>query len=176
LPNYFAAPLLAVIVIIALGQELRGDDAAGLAAVRCWQEVFPAQGHASGVRIELAGLAGLSLLDLLQGAEAAILVDAVQSGAPAGKLHLIRASDLAQGTLRSGSVHGFGVLEALALGQALAASGSFSVPSPERIMIVGIEAGCLDLGEELSPEVQAALPAAARLIQEQLLAFQEQSG
>jgi hydrogenase maturation protease len=160
-----------MIAMIALGQKLRGDDGAGLAAVRCWQAMFPEQAGNAEARIELAGLPGLGLLDLLQGVKAAILVDAVQSGAPAGSVHLFTEPDLANRSLVTSSVHGFGVKEALALGRALAERGSFSLPPPERIAIVGLEAGRLDLTQALSPDVQAALPAAARLIQEQFLAF-----
>ncbi|HEX7541063.1 MAG TPA: hydrogenase maturation protease, partial [Anaerolineales bacterium] len=70
------------ILILGIGQSLRGDDAAGLEAVRLWQAQHP--DSAAQVQVELYELPGLAMLDLLEGMDAAILVDAVQTSAPAG--------------------------------------------------------------------------------------------
>jgi hypothetical protein len=37
---------------------------------------------------------------------------------------------------------------------------------PEELLIIGIEAGDLTLGESLSPEVESAIPEAANLIEQ----------
>ncbi len=54
---------------------LRGDDAAGLEAVKLWQAQFPQS--AGRVKIDTIELPGLRLLDFLEGMDAAILVDAI---------------------------------------------------------------------------------------------------
>ncbi len=147
------------LTIIGIGQSLRGDDGAGLAAVRRWQEMCPAQ-HPD-VRIELAESPGLGLLNLLEGAAAAILVDAVRSGAIPGSLHCLDESDIAAFLDGANSAHGWGVAESLALSRQLDPDSL-----PARLVLIGIEAGQVKLGEGLSPAVAASLPDAARLIQE----------
>ena len=52
---------------------MRGDDAAGLETVRMWQAQHP--DTASRVKVEFSELPGLDILDLLEGVEAAIIVD-----------------------------------------------------------------------------------------------------
>ncbi len=151
------------IVIIGVGQTLRGDDGAGLAAVQLWQRIYPPSTDLPSVRVELAELPGLSLIDLFMGTDAAILVDAVRSGAKPGCIHLISESDLAAFESSSGSAHGMGVAESLALGRRL-----YPEKMPADIILIGIEASAIELGEMLSPEVKYAIQQAARSIEEQL--------
>ena len=146
--------------IIGIGQSLRGDDAAGLSAVLLWQDTYEKVAHRPHVQVELAELPGIGLLNLLEGAVCAILVDSVRSGARAGTIHLITPDQLENFGAGAGSAHGWGVAEALALGQRLLPEAM-----PHKIMIVGIEAGDLTLGQKLSPEVEIALPEAALLIE-----------
>jgi len=151
------------IVIIGIGQSLRGDDGAGLAAVQHWQRAYPNSANHPSLRIEMVELPGLSLLDLIFGTSAAILVDAVRSGAKPGTLHLLSESDLDAFETDSGSAHGVGVAESLALGNRL-----YHERMPADIILIGVEASGFGVGEILSPEVQRAIPIAARTIEEQL--------
>lgn len=148
-------------VIIGLGQSMRGDDGAGLAAVETWQQLYPATASRSDLRVELAGLPGLGLLGLLEGAEQVILVDAVHAGGSAGSIYILNEADLAVFTAGSGSAHGWGAAEALALGRQLNPERM-----PRRVILIGIEGEGFKLGESLSPAVQAALPEAARAIEQ----------
>jgi hydrogenase maturation protease len=153
------------IKIIGIGQGLRGDDGAGTAAVRYWNEVYNANSERSNIQMELAELPGLGLLDLLEEARYAILVDAVQSEAPPGTIHQFTEEQLDMFGEASASAHGWGVAETLALGHKLSLSHL-----PEKIFLLGIEAGQFSLGEQLSPEVQRSVPEAARLIEQMVLA------
>ena len=106
------------IVVIGIGQTLRGDDGAGLEAVRRWQEKYPAT--AARVRVELSELPGLGLIDLLSGADAAVIVDAVQSESAApGTVLRLGPEEAAAFTPGSGSAHGWGAAETLTLGRTL---------------------------------------------------------
>jgi len=149
-----------IIKLIGIGQSLRGDDAAGLAAVRLWQEKYQTSAPRPDLQVELAELPGVGLLDLLEGSRLAILVDAVRSGAKTGTIHLLKEDQLESFTQGSVSAHGWGVAETLSLGKQLIAS-----MMPEKLILIGIEAGQLSLGESLSPEVERALPEVARLIE-----------
>jgi hydrogenase maturation protease len=150
-----------IIKIIGIGQSLRGDDAAGLVAVRFWQERYQSSIGRSNLQVELAELPGVGLLSLLEGTSLAILVDAVHSNSKPGTVHLLSSDQLDAFTSGSGSAHGWGVAETLSLGEKL-----MPTSLPEKIILVGIEAGDLSLGESLSPQVEQAIPEAARLIQQ----------
>jgi hydrogenase maturation protease len=149
--------------IIGIGQSLRGDDAAGFAAVRLWQEKFQVNIDRPNLIVELVELPGVGLLGLLEGSNTVILVDAVHSNAKAGTIHFFSDDQLEAFTDGAGSAHGWGVAETLSLGRALMPSGM-----PEELILIGIEAGDLTLGGSLSPEVESALPDAANLIEQVL--------
>jgi hydrogenase maturation protease len=149
------------IKIIGIGQSLRGDDAAGLAAVKLWYETYQAKVSRPNIQRELTELPGIGLLSLLEGSRVAILVDAVYGGAKPGTVHVLAKNTLKSFKDGSGSAHGWGVAETLSLGRKL-------MPSklPEKLILIGIEAGQLNLGESLSPEVESALPEVACLIEQ----------
>jgi len=147
------------ITIIGIGQSFRGDDAVGLEAIRRWREEFDETASRSEVQVEVCELPGLGLLDLFEGADSVLLVDAVQSGARVGTIHRIGPEELAAFSADSNSAHGWGVAETLSLAQQL----GLTLPP---IHLIGIEAGQMDLGAGLSPEVEAALTAACLLIEE----------
>ncbi len=149
-----------LIKIIGIGQSLRGDDAAGLEAVRLWRERYLARPGNRDIQVELAELPGVGLLSLLEGCAAAILVDSVRSQAVPGTVRLISENELEVLATGSGSAHGWGVAEALALGRQLTPASL-----PHKLFLVGIEAGQVDPGQPLSPQVEAALPQAIELIE-----------
>ncbi|KPL06215.1 hypothetical protein AMJ86_09435 [bacterium SM23_57] len=154
-----------MINLIGIGQSLRGDDGAGLAAVRLWRENPGGSWHPN-LHIELVESPGVGLLNLLEGADSAILVDAVRSGAKPGTLYKLSENDLMAFLDGTDSAHGWGIAETLVLGRKLGLEGL-----PQKIVIIGIEAGKVGMGVGLSPEVVAALPDAVRLISETLNQF-----
>src|SRR5512141_1821611 len=83
------------LTVIGIGQTLRGDDAAGIEAVRRWQEAYPATASRTDVTAQFSELPGLALIDMLDGYNAAVLVDAVKSSAEPGVIHRLRPEDLA---------------------------------------------------------------------------------
>lgn len=151
------------IVVIGLGQSLRGDDAAGLMAVHRWQEKYPGTASRPGVRVETSELPGLGLLDLLEGAQAAVIVDAVHSSARPGSLHRLGPDDLSAFTPDAVSAHGWGVAETLQLGRRLSPALADCC-----ITLIGVEARQVGMGAEISPEVEGALDAACDLIEKEV--------
>lgn len=154
-----------IIKVIGIGQSLRGDDAAGLLAVRLWEQIYPLQASHPNIQVEVSELPGIALLDLLKGFRVAILVDAVRSGSTPGIIHQLSEDQLVSYAAGSGSAHGWSVAETLALGQQL-----FPSQMPLILLLIGIEAGQLGLGEKLSPEVEACLPAVADLVEQHVTA------
>ena len=154
------------IVVVGIGQTLRGDDAAGLEAVRRWEARYPDSAGRPGLRVEISELPGLDLLNLLEGAQAAVIVDAVRSSAPPGKIHRLSPDDLAAFTPDASSAHGWGVAETLQLGRTLSPSLAKC-----RLTLIGIEAGQMSMGAGLSPEVERVIDAASDLIEKALKAL-----
>jgi hydrogenase maturation protease len=152
------------ILVLGIGQSLRGDDAAGLAAVRLWQAQ---QTESAGrVRVELCELPGLGLLDLLDGMDAAILVDALQGTGRPGSLVRLGPDELAAFTPDAQSAHGWGVAETLLLGRSLYPQVALC-----RITLIGIFGERFNLGVELSPSVQSGLDDAVALIEKEVQAL-----
>lgn len=132
--------------IIGIGNEYRGDDAAGLQVARRLKSVV----EGSTEVIEHSG-EGASLIESWRGAVTVLLVDAVSSGAPAGTIHRF---DLIDGPLpnpwRCYSTHAFGVIEAIELSRALG-------ELPPSLIFHGIEGKRFSLNPGLSDEVERAV-------------------
>ena len=151
------------IVIIGLGQSLRGDDAAGLEAVRRWQEHYPETAGSRDIRVEICELPGLALLYLLEGANAAIIVDAIQTtSAPPGTILRIGPDELASFTADAQSAHGWGVAETLQLGLLL-----YPALATCRITLIGIVGKSFEMGVRLSRKIEEALLDACSLIEKE---------
>ena len=154
------------IAVIGIGQSLRGDDAAGLEAVRRWQEEHPETANRPEVRVEASELPGLALIDLLHDTDAAIIVDAVKSSAKPGTIHCIGPDDLSAFTPDAQSAHGWGIAETLQLGRQLD-------PMLKKlpIRLIGIEAEQMTMGAGLSQNVNQAIPALCCTIEDEIQTF-----
>jgi hydrogenase maturation protease len=151
-----------MITVIGIGQALRGDDAAGPEAVRLWQQTFPETAASDCLRIQHADMPGPELIDLLANADAVLLVDAVQSGAEPGTLHLVTPQQVTPLNTANGVSYSWGVAETLALAREL----QYSLP--QQIMILGIEAASFQMGTPLSKAVLVSLAKAAEMIEDRI--------
>jgi hydrogenase maturation protease len=156
------------IAVIGIGQSLRGDDAAGLEAVRQWQEKYPKTANRPEVRVEASELPGLALIDLLDEMDAAVIVDAVQSSAKPGTIHRISPDQLSAFTPDAQSAHGWGVAETLQLGREL-----YPTLKKLPIRLIGIEAEQVSIGAGLSQNVAQALPELCCTIEDEVQTFLE---
>ncbi|MDZ7595403.1 MAG: hydrogenase maturation protease [Thiobacillus sp.] len=139
--------------ILGIGSP-SGDDQAG------WLTVDALL--ASGVRvgdelvIEKLDRPGANLIPLLDGTAWVILIDAMQSNSPIGRIRHFGVEDwtaYSQGL----SSHGFGVLAALSLARELGGL-------PSRLDLYGIEIGPVSPGERVRSEIQAAAQQLAKRI------------
>jgi hydrogenase maturation protease len=151
------------IAVIGVGQSLRGDDAVGLVAVRQWRKKYPETANRSDIRVDVSELPGLALLDLLDGSEAAILVDAVKGYSVPGTIHYLRSEQLSSFTSDAKSAHGWGVADTLRLDQILNPS-RYIIP----IQLIGVEIEQIQMGIELSKTVEQALPRVCEAIQNEI--------
>jgi hydrogenase maturation protease len=102
-----------MIRIIGIGAPF-GDDAVGLEAARILAEQPP-----PGCEVIAADRPGAGLIELLDEIEAAILIDAVRSGAPLGTIHELSFAQLARYSGRFVSSHELGVAASVQLAREL---------------------------------------------------------
>ncbi len=152
-----------MIKLLGLGHSMRGDDEVGLIIVQRWVDDHRFDYPDEIIEADILESPGINLLSEIAGRDAVILVDAVQSGAPAGTLYKLTEEDLASFDDGSGSAHGWGAAETLSLGHQL-------IPEelPQKIILIGVEAIQFELGEGLSPAVRIAIPGALKMINQVL--------
>jgi hydrogenase maturation protease len=135
-------------VVIGVGNLYRRDDGVGPAVAARVAAALGPEDHPD-VRVCEHDGEPAGLLDRWDGAEIAILVDSVRTGAAPGTEHRIALDDI--GALAAaGSTHGLGIGEAFALARAVDRL-------PPTLVVYGIEAG--DTGDGLG--LGAAVAAAA---------------
>jgi hydrogenase maturation protease len=150
---------MSAVHILGIGSP-SGDDQAG------WLTVDALA--ARGVRADRERLIvkldrpGANLISLLEHTDWAILVDAMQSGGPPGRIRRFDRSEWPDYT-HGLSSHGLGVLDALRLARAL---GSL----PSRMDLYGIEIASASPGEQAGHAIQAAAQQLARRIAADLTA------
>ena len=152
-----AAPAPRTPLVIGLGNDDRGDDAAGLAVVRALggRTLGPA-------RILEGPREATGLLDLWTGAERVIVVDAVRSGRPPGTVVRLEVGPHGfPSSVRSSSTHGLSLAEAVGLGISLGAM-------PRSLVVYGVEAGDFAAGRGLSGPVARGVIEAARRVADEL--------
>ncbi|HEU4894919.1 MAG TPA: hydrogenase maturation protease [Acidimicrobiia bacterium] len=126
-------------IVIGVGNPARGDDGAGVVAAQ--------RSGSNG----LVATAPFQLMELWEGEDDVVVVDAARSGASPGTILRFEAGSetLPTGVL-GGSTHALGVAEVVELARAMGRL-------PPRLMVYGIEIGDLSQGSVLSPEVDAAV-------------------
>jgi hydrogenase maturation protease len=146
----------AKILIIGLGNPLVTDDSVGLRVV---EHLKPLLADRHDVEVSEDHWGGLRLMERMIGFDRAIVVDAIQTGAPPGTIHLLTPDGIP--TQRSASAHDVNLATALEFGRRAAAR----LPENSRIQLVGIEAAdTLTFGEQCTPAVQAAIPRAVEAV------------
>jgi hydrogenase maturation protease len=135
------------LLVVGCGGAFAADDNVGLEIVHRLQ----ARGDRGCEFLELVG-GGLDLLYSFEKAEIILFADAVQSGAPAGTVHLLPlpSREVAPRVIGRVSGHGWGLEETLRLSKSLGRR----VP---RLMLLGVELENVGPGLSRTPPVEAAL-------------------
>ena len=136
----------ALIRIVGIGSPF-GDDAAGLEIARMLAKSPP-----PNCEVIAADRPGTALVDLLEGANAAILIDAVRSGAPPGTIHEFSFDELGGCAVGFVSSHDLGVAAAIQLAQKLGRA-----PAVGRIIGIEIAPASTQHLCELSPHTREAV-------------------
>jgi hydrogenase maturation protease len=136
------------VLVLGLGNPLRGDDGIGPRIIM----ELTRRGLPEGVTALDVGNAGLDLLNVLEGWERVVIVDAAEMGIEPGRF--VRFTPNEARLIQAGdhySLHNAGLSEALALANALGQT------LPEWV-IFGVQPTEIDWRAGLSPAIEAAIP------------------
>jgi hydrogenase maturation protease len=161
-------------IVIGLGNPILGDDGVGWKVAeevgKRLNSPSPPSPLPAGegcrrrgegeITVEFLSLGGISLMEHLIGYERAIIIDALASDQPNGSVIVSKLSELPDySALHITSAHDTSLQNALKLGKAMGAN------LPDDVTIVGIATDHVyDFGEELSPPVANAIPAATKIV------------
>lgn len=140
-------------LVIGLGNEHRRDDGSGLEVARALRPRL-----AGKARVEECVSEGIALLEVWRDADRVLVVDAVRSGAAPGTVHRFEAGDgFSPGLHPVTSTHGLSLAEAVALGRGLGCL-------PRQLVVYGIEADSVGIGDGLTPPVERGVQEAVERI------------
>ena len=132
-------------LILGLGNPILSDDAVGIRTV---EKIEKLVGKKDGIDYVKDSVAGLRILDIINGYDKLIIVDAVEKGGKPGTLYKIPLSEL-DATIHLTSLHSINFAAAIKWGKEM----GFKIP--EDISIYGIEIiDVVNFSEKMTPEVQ----------------------
>lgn len=148
-PNGGPRAVTAPSVVIGLGNDIAGDDGAGIEVARILERRLA---YRCDIEVIALPWAGFSLLDVLHNRDRAAIIDCLTTGRhPPGTIVRLDEDDLG-GSVRLNSFHDINYPTVLALGRRL------GWKMPATIAIWGIEAGLFGVFTEgLSTAVEAAV-------------------
>ncbi len=134
-------------LVLGVGNLLLQDEGIGIHALerlRAGYELPP------GVEFIDGGVMGLDLLPYLDGVTDLLIIDAVESGRPAGALIRLEGDAIPATLALKMSIHQVGLQDVLA-------TSKLQGMAPSRIVLWGMQPACIDWGVELSVSVAAQL-------------------
>jgi hydrogenase maturation protease len=141
------------IVVLGVGNLLLSDEGVGIHVVhQLMKMALP-----PGVAVIEGRVYGLALVDVAAKADRLIVIDAVRGGGVPGTIYRFGPEELSLGSnAYKMSVHEIGILEVIHL--------AGLVGRTPQTTIIGVEPGSLEIGMELSPEIQAKVPRIIELV------------
>ena len=140
-------------VVIGVGNSALSDEGIGSRVV-C--EV--AKLAIAGVEVIDAGLPGPALIDLLEGRDKVVFIDAVVADGPPGTIYRFHPDEaVPTRTVQPLSLHQGDVLQYVKLAEALGTA-------PREVVIIGVQPESFSPGERLSPSVEASVPKAVAMV------------
>ena len=144
-------------LVLGLGNPILGDDSIGFRLAELLDERL---GSLPETDFLSTSLAGIRLLDQIQGYDRLIVLDSMTTGRhPTGTITAMEIEDLAQCGVNRLSVHHIPFTEILELGR----SSGLDIPDEIRIYAIEIEYP-LEAGEDLSPALDGRIEEYMRTI------------
>jgi hydrogenase maturation protease len=143
------------VLVVGVGNELRGDDAAGVEVARRVRD----DAERAGIEVREHQGEPTELLDAWQDSRAVVLIDTMRSGQPVGTISRLDAArrPLSVPLSGSSSTHAFTLSDAIELARALHRL-------PERVIVFAVEGRTFEAGAELSDELKETVPVLAEAV------------
>ncbi len=142
-------------LFIGIGNDILSDDGAG---IRVIEEIEEMIGKQEGIDFDAGNVNSFRLMDLIEGYEKVVIVDAIKCGGKAGTLYQIKPEQLEKG-VSDYSLH------TVDIGSLIAFRRKMGESLAQEISIYGIEVEDTEtFSEELTPDVHRAIPDIAREI------------
>jgi hydrogenase maturation protease len=130
----------AEVLILGLGNTILTDEGLG---VKAMERLIKKYEWPDNVTFLDGGVMGLDLLPYLEGAEALLILDAVEIGKPPGTLARLEGDEIPTVVALKMSMHQVGLQETLAM-------ASFRSTIPKRMVLWGMVPASLALGTDLT--------------------------
>ncbi len=150
------APLL----VMAVGNILRMDDGFGDAVLTRLAELDLPE----CVELFDAGTSAIDLMEIFNGRDKLIVIDAVRGGREPGTLYRFSPQEVEAGALPMNSLHQVGLLETLKLGELVDCK-------PRETVVIGCQPEVTGLGIGLSDAVKAQIERASELVLQEINNF-----
>ena len=146
-------------LILGLGNTIRSDDGIGIMVAQELRKADPPL----AAEIKEASVAGLSILDEIDGYDRVILIDSIKTGKDKpGSVYKLKPEDFNTTTQLSNS-HGIDFFTAIELGK------NFGYNIPKRIDIYAIEIeDNATFNDKCNPKVKLSIPKIVKLITEEV--------
>lgn len=137
------------IVILGVGNLLLTDEAVGVRAVEAFERRYRLP---DGIEVLDGGTAGMEMLEALENLDHLIIADCARLGKPPGTVSVLRDEAVPNFFKTKISPHQIGISDVLG-------SLIFTGRQPKKLSLICIQPNLIETGMDLTPEVEAAIPA-----------------
>ena len=147
-------------LILGIGNPILCDDAVGIIATRELQKCIKPD---EDISFEETSVAGVNLLDIMSGYDHVVIIDAIQTGSPIGKIHTYNISESNTQIKKECYHHNLTLFQTIELGKKM------TIPMPSSILIFAIEAkDVISFTQDFTPELEAKFPSVVENILKEL--------
>jgi hydrogenase maturation protease len=151
------------LLVLGVGNVLLRDEGVGVRVAREVAELGP-DAVPPGTRVVDGGTLGLDLLPMIEDAAGVVMVDAVNLRVTPGAVAVLRGPELHAALAQHVSPHQVGVGDLLSAARLAGAL-------PDLVALVAVQPELIEIGLDLTPLVEAAVPAAVGLVRQELEAM-----
>ena len=149
------------ILVLGVGNSILKDEGFGVHVVTQMEARREELGIPPEVDIIDGATLGLDLLYYIEGREKVIMIDIVNAGEEPGTLFRFTTEDIKTKVITKVSMHQVTLFDVLTMAE-------LSGRMPGEAIIIGVQPGEIDWGEELSPAVEAQIPRVIELIMKEI--------
>jgi hydrogenase maturation protease len=150
------------ILVLGVGNSILKDEGFGVHVIQELVKQREALDIPPNVELMDGATLGLDLLYYIEGRDKIILIDIVNAGAEPGEIFKFTPHDIkTKSFINKVSMHQVTLFDVLTMAEA---TGRL----PEEVVLITVQPGEINWGEELTPEVAAQIPKVIELIMEEL--------